>query len=517
MVENVIPIILERCPLKAPQRCRHRERIAGAGGIILAVSARYTHMSSEKLPSFDKPVTVIGDVMLDRYWYGDSSRISPEAPVPVVNVKSREDRAGGAANVALNISSLGAPARLIGIVGEDSNAVKLESILKEHGIDTAFINVRGHPTITKLRVLSRNQQLLRLDFEDSLADLPGERLLEAFRKDAQDSGIIIASDYGKGTLSHIPEIIKLAAKASKKVLIDPKGTDFSRYDGAFMLTPNMKEFEAVAGKVSDNDDLERRALAMIAKFHLGCLLVTRSEDGMSLIRPGYSAVHLPTRAREVYDVTGAGDTVIGTLGAALACGVDLVDACEIANRAAGIVVGKVGTSTVSPDELERALRGDDASLSAGAVTEDRLVQEVARLKAEGKRIVMTNGCFDILHAGHVSYLKRARALGDRLIVAVNTDRSVKALKGPTRPVNPLEARMEVLAALDCVDYVVPFDEDTPQRLIARILPDVLVKGGDYTVEQIAGHKEVQANGGQVVVLPFLPGYSTTSIIEKLKK
>ena len=473
-------------------------------------------MSSDKLPPFDKPVTVIGDVMLDRYWYGDSSRISPEAPVPVVNVRTREDRAGGAANVALNISSLGAPARLVGIVGEDSNAVKLEGILKERGIRTSFVNFRGHPTITKLRVLSRNQQLLRLDFEDSLASLPGEKLLEALGKDAADSGIIIASDYGKGTLSHIREIIAMAASEGKKVLVDPKGTDFSRYDGAFMLTPNMKEFEAVAGKVSDNADLERRALAMIDRFHLSCLLVTRSEDGMSLIRPGCSAVHLPTRAREVYDVTGAGDTVIGTLGAALACGVDLVDACEIANRAAGIVVGKVGTSTVSPGELERALRGDDASLSGGVMTEERMIQEAARLKSEGKKLVMTNGCFDILHAGHVSYLKRARALGDRLIVAVNTDRSVKALKGPSRPVNPLEARMEVLAALDCVDYVVPFDEDTPRRLIARILPDVLVKGGDYAVDQIAGHEEVAANGGQVVVLPFLEGYSTTSIINKLK-
>ena len=473
-------------------------------------------MSSDKLPSFDKTVTVIGDVMLDRYWYGDSSRISPEAPVPVVNVKSREDRAGGAANVALNIRSLGAKCHLIGIVGEDENAVKLEGLLRQSGIEPDFLNIREHPTITKLRVLSRNQQLLRLDFEDSFAALPSEALLDIFRKDESDSDIVIASDYGKGTLSHVSKIIECAGKLGKRVLVDPKGTDFSRYNGAFMLTPNMKEFEAVAGKVTDNADLERRALLMIEKFNLSCLLVTRSEDGMSLIRPGHRAVHLPTRAREVYDVTGAGDTVIGTLGAALACGVDLVDACEIANRAAGIVVGKVGTSTVSPEELDRALCGNDSSLSAGVVTEDELSKEVKRLRDEGKRIVMTNGCFDILHAGHVSYLKRARSLGDRLIVAVNTDRSVKALKGPSRPVNPLEARMQVLAALDCVDYVVPFDEDTPQRLIARILPDVLVKGGDYKVEQIAGHKEVETNGGQVIILPFLEGYSTTSIIEKLK-
>ncbi len=473
-------------------------------------------MSLEKLPAFDGKVTVIGDVMLDRYWHGQCGRISPEAPVPVVRVTSREDRAGGAANVALNIRSLGAPCALLGIVGEDENAVKLEGLLRQERIGTSFAATRDHPTITKLRVLARNQQLLRLDFEDSLADLPGDLLKERFDQACENSEVIIASDYGKGTLSHVQDLIAAANARGKKVLVDPKGTDFEKYRGAFCLTPNMKEFEAVAGTVQDEADLERRALALIKRCERECLLVTRSEAGMSLFVPGRSAVHLPPRAREVYDVTGAGDTVIATLAASLACGVDLVDACELANRAAGIVVGKLGTSTVSPQELEADLRGDDASLSPGIVGEQELLREVKRLHSQGRRVVLTNGCFDSLHAGHVSYLKRARALGDRLIVAVNTDRSVAALKGPDRPIVPLEARMQLLAALDCVDYVVPFDEDTPQRLISRVLPDVLVKGGDYKVEQIAGHKEVQAAGGEVIILPFVEGFSTTKIITRIE-
>ena len=324
-------------------------------------------MSLDRLPSFKSRVAVVGDVMLDRYWHGDSDRLSPEAPVPVVKVTGREDRAGGAANVALNIRSLGAPCELLGIVGEDEAGAKLESLLRKQGIIPQFVHQRTHPTITKLRVLSRNQQLLRLDFEDPLSDLPCDLLLENYKKAISGCEVVIASDYGKGTLSHIQDLIKAANAQGKKILIDPKGTDFERYRGAFMLTPNMKEFEAVAGKCLDEGDLERRAAALIELCDLGCLLITRSEDGMSLFIPGEKPIHLKSRAREVYDVTGAGDTVIGTLAAALACGEDLVDACEIANRAAGIVVGKIGTSAVTPEELMEDLRGADASLSPGIV------------------------------------------------------------------------------------------------------------------------------------------------------
>lgn len=470
-----------------------------------------------RLPNFKGRVTVVGDVMLDRYWYGSSSRISPEAPVPVVNVDRYENRAGGAANVALNLASLGIECDLVGIVGQDEAGQTLEQLLKDKNIDPRFIVSEELPTITKLRILSRHQQLLRVDFEKGYDKVDQGSLLSTLRKCMRDTKVVICSDYGKGALSSVQTMIKECRSKNIKVLVDPKGTDFSRYSGATLLTPNMSEFEAVVGKVKDNDDLEKKALKLIKEFSLEALLVTRSEDGMSLIVPGKDALHIPTYAREVYDVTGAGDTVIATLAASLASGCDLPLACAIANRAGGIVVGKLGTSTVTPRELDEVINGRSHSCKhMGVMSEDEVVEEVAFLKQKGKRVVMTNGCFDILHKGHVDYLQKARALGDVLIVAVNSDESVQTLKGPTRPIVPLENRMDVLAALGCVDMVVPFSEETPQRLIARILPDILVKGGDYKVEQIAGHKEVLANGGSVKILNFVDNCSTSNIVKKIQ-
>lgn len=474
-------------------------------------------MSQNNSNLFTGKVTVVGDVMLDSYWKGSSNRISPEAPVPVVRVKDKEERAGGAANVAINIASLGAPCNLVGIVGEDKNAEILEKIVRNHKISPDFILSKDHPTITKLRVLSRNQQLLRLDMEDSFFDIDETMVLDAFSKSISDSKVIIFSDYGKGSLASVQKMITIANQKNIPCLIDPKGTDFEKYSGATLLTPNMSEFEAVVGKVKNNEDLEQKALDLIKKFNLKMLLVTRSEDGMSLIRPNMKAVHLPTYAREVYDVTGAGDTVIGTLATCLAEGHDIVTACEYANCAAGIVVGKMGTSTVSPFELMNALGKVSDCEDGGVIAEEDLCQTVRNLQAQGQKIVMTNGCFDIIHPGHVTYLKQARALGDKLIVAVNSDASVQRLKGPTRPINSLNDRMTVLAALGSVDFVVPFEEDTPQRLISRVLPDILVKGGDYKVEQIAGHKEVQANGGKVIIINFVDGCSTSNIVKKIKE
>lgn len=472
-------------------------------------------MRSLSIPSFSGKVAVVGDVMLDRYWSGPSTRISPEAPVPVVRITHHEDRPGGAANVAINIAALGAPVTLVGIVGADEAGSMLTKIVEEKKVSTNFIVADNLPTITKLRVLSRNQQLLRLDFEEGYQNVDQGRMLQALRQSMRGCRCVICSDYGKGALSSVPAMIAVANDAGIPVLVDPKGTDFNRYRRATLLTPNLSEFEAVAGKVKDENDLVQKGLKMIADYELTALLVTRSEDGMSLIRPGHDPVHLPTRAREVYDVTGAGDTVIGTLAAALAAGVDLVSSCELANRAAGIVVGKLGTSTASVEELAEDLNGQ-RTVKNGVMTEEELLPIIASLKERGKRIVMTNGCFDLLHKGHVSYLKRARALGDYLIVAVNSDESVKKLKGPSRPIVPLEGRMEVLSALGCVDFVVPFSEETPQRLISRVLPNVLVKGGDYQVDQIAGHKEVLASGGQVIILPFVDGFSTSSIVKKIQ-
>ncbi|WP_053144862.1 bifunctional D-glycero-beta-D-manno-heptose-7-phosphate kinase/D-glycero-beta-D-manno-heptose 1-phosphate adenylyltransferase HldE [Erwinia billingiae] len=468
------------------------------------------------LPDFNRAgVLVVGDVMLDRYWYGPTSRISPEAPVPVVKVDNVEERPGGAANVAMNIASLGAGSRLVGLTGIDDAARALDASLSGVNVQCDFVAVATHPTITKLRVLSRNQQLIRLDFEEGFEGVDPEPLHERIRQGLPKAGALVLSDYAKGALASVETIIKIAREANVPVLVDPKGTDFERYRGATILTPNLSEFEAVVGKCADEAEIVERGMALMAQFDLSALLVTRSENGMTLLQPGKKPFHLPTQAQEVYDVTGAGDTVIGVLAAALAAGNTLEESCFLANAAAGVVVGKLGTSTVSPVELENAIRARPES-GFGVMDEAQLREAVALARRRGEKVVMTNGCFDILHAGHVSYLANARKLGDRLIVAVNSDASTKRLKGESRPINPLINRMIVLGALEAVDWVVPFEEDTPQRVIADVLPDLLVKGGDYKPEDIAGSEEVWANGGEVRVLNFEDGISTSNIIKAIK-
>ena len=467
------------------------------------------------LPDFEKArVLVVGDVMLDRYWSGPTGRISPEAPVPVVKVEHNEERPGGAANVALNVAALGARSLLLGLTGQDEAALALTEKLTSVGVQTDFVSVPNFPTITKLRILSRNQQLLRLDFEEGFHAVDPEPLLSKMQALLAEVDVVILSDYGKGALEAVRQMIAQARAARVPVLVDPKGTDFDKYRGATLLTPNMSEFEAVVGKVRDEQDLVQKGLALVERFELDALLVTRSEHGMTLIRADQDELHLPAQAHEVYDVTGAGDTVIGTLATALAAGKSLDESCALANTAAGIVVGKLGTSTVSPIELANAVYGDNES-GFGVVTEQQLKFAVEAARRRGERVVMTNGCFDILHAGHVSYLQNARKLGDRLIVAVNDDASVTRLKGPGRPVNPVDRRMAVLAGLGAVDWVVPFSEDTPRRVIAEVLPDLLVKGGDYQPHEIAGYEEVTANGGQVLVLNFEDGCSTSGIIRTI--
>lgn len=373
----------------------------------------------------------------------------------------------------------------------------------------------SHPTITKLRILSRHQQLLRLDFEEGFHHVASDSLLAKLEQEITAYGALILSDYGKGTLESVQKMIQVARKAGVPTLIDPKGTDFERYRGATLLTPNMSEFEAVVGHCKDDDEIVEKGLKLIADFELTALLVTRSEKGMTLLRPNQAPFHLPTQAKEVYDVTGAGDTVISVLATAIADGRPYEEACYLANAAAGVVVGKLGTSTVTPTELENAIHHREET-GFGILAEDELKRAVEQAKQRGEKIVMTNGCFDILHPGHVSYLENARKLGDRLIVAVNTDESVKRLKGESRPINDLNARMVVLAGLASVDWVVPFAEDTPQRLIGEILPNLLVKGGDYKPEEIAGSQEVWANGGEVKVLNFENGCSTTNVIKKIQ-
>lgn len=468
------------------------------------------------LPDYSQSgVLIVGDVMLDRYWYGPTGRISPEAPVPVVKVENNEERPGGAANVAMNIASLGGHAHIVGLTGKDEPAQVLKNTLSALKVNCDFVELEDYPTITKLRVMSRGQQLIRLDFEDKFENTDPELVLSRMEQALPNVRSVILSDYAKGALEHVQSFIQKARAANVPVFIDPKGADFERYRGATLLTPNMAEFELVAGKVKSEEELVSKGLALIEEFDFEALLVTRSEHGMTLLRKGQEPFHLPTQAKEVYDVTGAGDTVISVLAASVAAGKPLDEACALANAAAGVVVGKLGTSTLSMIELAEAVHGSQDT-DFGVISEAALIEAVKRARAKGERVVMTNGCFDILHAGHVSYMNHAAELGDRLIVAVNTDESVKRLKGPGRPVNPTDRRMAVLAGLGAVDWVVPFSEDTPQRLISEVLPSILVKGGDYKPEEIAGGAEVIAAGGEVKVLNFEDGCSTTEIIEAIK-
>lgn len=468
-----------------------------------------------QLPQFEQArVLVIGDLMLDRYWHGDTSRISPEAPVPVVRVGEAEERAGGAGNVALNIAALGAAARVMGLTGDDEACNALDDILTTAGVECRFSKLAGCATVTKLRVLSRHQQLIRLDFEDGFESYQSEDLLRQFEQQLDGMGAVILSDYGKGTLREARAFIQAARNKQIPVLVDPKGSDFERYRGATLITPNLSEFEAVVGHCRNDEEVVTKGMALIEQYDLDALLVTRSERGMTLLRRDMDPLHMPTHAREVFDVTGAGDTVISVLGAAIAAGEDLAHATAWSNLGAGVVVGKLGTATVNIDELRRAARAQH-EIETGVLDEELLVRLVKDARDHGETVVMTNGCFDILHPGHVLYLQQARKLGDRLVVAVNDDASVKRLKGESRPINTVERRMAVLSALECVDWVVPFSEDTPERLICRVLPDLLVKGGDYKPDEVAGGNCVLDNGGRVEVLDFIEGHSTTDIIKNI--
>lgn len=473
-------------------------------------------MQAPKIPLFNQArVLVAGDVMLDRYWHGPTGRISPEAPVPVVRVNDIEDRPGGAANVALNMAALGAKANLVGVTGNDEAKRVLRERLAAADVDCHFQIADDQPTITKLRVISRQQQLIRLDFEEPFTGLETSGFDDLIRAQLAGCGALVLSDYLKGALRDCQSLIAMARDAGVPVLVDPKGHDFSRYQGATLLTPNLNEFEAVAGEVTSEQDLVEKGLKLIADYQLEALLVTRSEKGMTLLRPGHPELHLPARAREVYDVTGAGDTVISTLAVSLAAGSSMEEAVALANIAASIVVGKLGTAVVSAPELRRAV-SEAGGGGRGVMNEEQLLIALEDAREQGEKIVFTNGCFDIIHAGHVTYLNSARQQGDRLVVAINSDDSVRRLKGTGRPINSCERRMAVLAALESVDWVLFFDGDTPESLLTKVRPDVLVKGGDYGVDQVVGADIVSEYGGEVKVLDFVDNVSTTRIVNKIK-
>ncbi|MGZ8135689.1 MAG: bifunctional D-glycero-beta-D-manno-heptose-7-phosphate kinase/D-glycero-beta-D-manno-heptose 1-phosphate adenylyltransferase HldE [Methylococcaceae bacterium] len=467
------------------------------------------------IPEFDKArIIVIGDVMLDRYWSGQAARISPEAPVPVVQVKSIEDRVGGAGNVALNIAKLGGKVTLLGVVGNDAESEILTQLLEAQGVVCDFIVQSSLRTICKLRIMAQHQQLIRVDFEESPLTFNRELLRTRLYKHFSNNDVVVFSDYGKGTLTDVSNYIVEAKAQGLKTLVDPKGRDYSRYAQADLITPNLAELQAVVGACKNEKDLLEKGLDLLRQQLIRTLLCTRGEAGMTLIQEDH--VHsLPAQAKDVFDVTGAGDTVIAVMALGMALNMPLPEAMYLANLAGGIVVGKLGTSTVSMLELTRAMHGDKDSLY-GIVSEDELVRIMAKAKAHNERIIMTNGCFDLLHVGHVTYLEQAKSLGDRLIVAVNSDESVKRLKGDSRPINGLQERMTVLAALACVDWVVAFSEETPERLYCRLLPDVIVKGGDYCPDQVVGGDCVIKAGGEVKILQFVDGQSTTAMINKAR-
>lgn len=466
-----------------------------------------------------KHTLVIGDLMLDRYIWGDVGRISPEAPVPVVRTTRQTERPGGAGNVAMNLAQLGACVTLIGFTGGDADEDSLSKALKPTGIDFRFILSEGFPTTSKLRILGGKQQMIRLDTErvGRRRQTDYDHLVEQSLKRLAECDAVLLSDYGKGTLT--PEVCQTLIEAARRkkipVIVDPKSADFSRYRGATTICPNLQELTAALRmENADTTALLEAAEVMVSELNLDFMTATLSEKGIAVIWPGKQFL-APAVARQVFDVSGAGDTVLAVLALCLSSGLKPESAAELANVAAGIVVEKVGTVPVEKHELLAALSPQIALQPENKVlTWPELMSRVELWKRAGEQIIFTNGCFDLLHVGHITLLEKARLLGDRLVVGINSDSSVRDLKGPNRPIVGENERTKVLAALAAVDAVVIFDQPTPLELILSIEPDVIVKGGDYSAETVIGAKEVSTWGGRVEIVPIVEGFSTTSLIEK---
>jgi D-beta-D-heptose 7-phosphate kinase/D-beta-D-heptose 1-phosphate adenosyltransferase len=466
---------------------------------------------------------VIGDLMLDEYLWGKAERISPEAPVQVVDVLREDLRLGGAGNVVNNLHSLGCKVSVCSVIGDDENGALLKRIFEEMSVETdALFEGTKRTTGKKTRVMAAHQQIVRIDRETKdFIDEPSEdSIISYLETKGCDFSLFVVSDYLKGVLT--PKVLKSVIEVGKRcgipVVIDPKGSDFSKYRGATLLTPNRKEAELASGiAIFDETSLGLAAEKLLEELELSALLITRSEAGMSLFRPSEEPLHIPTVAREVYDVTGAGDTVISVLSLGIAGGVSLEDSARLANTAAGVVVGKLGTSKLTPREIMDEIGREHLDTDIKIKNLDSLLEVISVERSKGKKIVFTNGCFDLLHVGHVKYLQKARSFGDILILGLNSDASIRRLKGEKRPLICEAERAHILAALDCIDYVVIFESDTPLELIQVFKPDILVKGGDYTLEGVVGHEIVESYGGRVELVTFVDGKSTTNIIEKVLK
>ena len=465
-------------------------------------------------------ILVVGDIMLDRYILGEVERISPEAPVPVLRHAQRYERPGGAANVAMNLAGLGCQTYLCGFWGADAEQGELTRLLEPAGVDTLGVVTSSLPTISKTRIVARTQQLMRLDIE-SRERPPYEETqrLQARAIQLVDKvHAVILSDYAKGVLTDevCEAVIRAARAAGVPVLVDPKSKDFSKYSGATMVCPNLNELSVATGVPAHETELMIDAARLqMAEHDIKFMTVTMSEKGIRILGPD-GDFHSPARAREVFDVSGAGDTVIATLAASLAGGLHIHTAVELANLAAGIVVGKIGTVPIAQHELIALLTPSTGVTSGEKILDfDRVQRRVAEWRASGETVVFTNGCFDLLHVGHISLLEDCRRFGSKLVLGLNSDASVCRLKGPTRPIVGERERARVMAALASVDAVVLFDEDTPLELIQALKPNVLVKGGDYTVDTVIGHEDVVAHGGRVEIIPTVEGFSTTNIVKKL--
>jgi D-beta-D-heptose 7-phosphate kinase/D-beta-D-heptose 1-phosphate adenosyltransferase len=468
-------------------------------------------------------VLVVGDVMIDRYIVGDVERISPEAPVPVLRQGREYSSPGGAANVAMNLAGLGLKTALAGIVGSDGHGAELRKLLQNAGVDASFLVESQLPTIAKTRVVSRTQQLMRIDVEsrEQYPSTDCETLQGSAVIAVADADAVILSDYAKGSLSEglCQAVIRAARSKGIPVLADPKTRDLAKYSGATTICPNLHELSTATGvDLHRVEDLLQAGRDLLVSLDIDFLTVTMSDKGIRVLqRNGAEEYHSPARAREVFDVSGAGDTVIATLAAALAGGLKVESAVELANVAAGIVVAKVGTVPIAAHEIvsELTVSGGVNSAEKVLLERARAIARVQEWRASGETIVFTNGCFDLLHIGHITLLEDCRRFGSKLVVAMNTDRSVSALKGPARPIVGENERTRVMGALASVDLVTLFDEETPLELIRAMKPDVLVKGGDYAVETVVGHEDVLAAGGRVEIVPTVEGFSTSNIVKKM--
>ncbi len=469
----------------------------------------------ENLDFSDAHVLVVGDLMLDQYWTGSAERVSPEAPVPVVRISDQDYRPGGAANVALNIVSLGASCTLIGFVGEDQAGRRLNEVLTAAGVNCQFLEIKDWPTPLKLRVIAQNQQLVRLDFEEE-TPISGEserlaELLNKVEKNLQEANVMILEDYDKGVILEPGALIAASTNQDVPVVVDPKSKPLHEYRNAHLVKPNEKEFGDFSG--GEKPDFPEAARKLCTELDIENIVITLGEDGMS-VNDSKRSYHIPARPVDVFDVTGAGDTAAAVMGLGLALGMIVQDFVQLANVASSLVIGKLGTAPISGPELKAGLTREP--LGRGVIEIDDLINMVQEAKDMGETIIFTNGCFDILHAGHVTYLEEAAKLGDRLIVALNKDHSVTRLKGVGRPIVKYDARAKVVSGLESVDWVVGFDEDTPESLLKKIQPDILVKGGDYTEDEVVGAEIVRSSGGSIQVLSLVEKLSTSHIVERIK-